>query len=100
MASSGSGRRWVDYSGPITRSAVEGATLLDHPGNPGHPAYFHVRNDGWMGASLTFAEPITLPPGQPLRLRYGLYVHAGAPRAETIEEQWRDFARGKRPDGP
>src|SRR4030095_844411 len=49
--------RWVDYSGPITARASEGIVLMDHPDNPHHPAVYHVRNDGWMGASLTFAGP-------------------------------------------
>ncbi len=60
--------RWVDYSGPITDSAAEGITLFDHPSNPNHPSHFHVRNDGWMGASLTLEKPITITPGEPLRL--------------------------------
>src|SRR5205823_2801627 len=45
--------KWVDYSGPTTKHAREGITLLDHPGNPNHPTVFHVRDDGWMGASVT-----------------------------------------------
>ena len=84
--------RWVDYSGPITANAVEGVTLFDHPANPNHPAVFHVRNDGWMGASLTFAEPRVLAPGKPLALRYGLFVHSGMPATEEIEARWKAFA--------
>ncbi len=85
--------RWVDYSGPITRDAAEGIALFDHPANPGHPAAFHVRDDGWMGPSLTLDGPIVVRPGRPLRLRYGLLVHGGVPRAETIEKYWEEFAR-------
>jgi hypothetical protein len=85
--------RWVDYSGPITPSAVEGITLMDHPANPNHPSIFHVRGDGWMGASFTNADARTLEPGQMLRLRYGLYIHAGQPTLEEIEQRWQAFAR-------
>ncbi len=85
--------RWCDYSGPITREAREGITLLDHPTNPNHPTVFHVRDDGWMGAALTFAEPRKIEPGTPLALRYGLWVHAGVPKAERIEEQFAEFAK-------
>ena len=84
--------RWVDYSSPVTPRASEGLTLMDHPANPNHPSWFHVRDDGWMGASFTFDAPRVLEPGQPLRLRYGIYVHAGVPDHERLERQWRDFA--------
>lgn len=84
--------RWIDYSGPITPQAREGVTLMDHPSNPNHPSAFHVRNDGWMGASLTFDGPRVIEPGKPLHLRYGLYVHAGVPDSPSIEQQWKFFA--------
>ena len=84
--------RWVDYSGPITDDAIEGITLMDHPSNPNHPTVFHVRDDGWMGASLTHEAPRTIQKGEPLRLRYGLYVHAGMPESSAIETRWKSFA--------
>jgi hypothetical protein len=85
--------RWCDYSGPITKDAREGITLFDHPANPNHPTVFHVRDDGWMGAALTFADPRTIEPGKPLKLRYGLWIHAGVPTAEAIEEEFAAFGR-------
>lgn len=85
--------RWVDYSGPITSTAREGITLMDHPSNPNHPTIFHVRDDGWMGTSLTYTNARVLKPGAPLRLRYGLYVHAGVPDTATIQREWDEFAK-------
>lgn len=85
--------RWVDYTGPIAPELFDGIALFDHPGNPNHPVPFHVRNDGWMGASLTFPGPLTIVPGTPLRLRYALYVHAGMLPPARIEEQWQRFAK-------
>lgn len=85
--------RWVDYSGPIQEGAREGITLFDHPANPNHPTVFHVRDDGWMGAALTFAGPRTIEPGQPLALRYGLWVHSGVPAATAVDEQFAVFAK-------
>jgi hypothetical protein len=89
--------KWVDYSGAIRRIGeritIEGITLMDHPNNPNHPTVFHVRNDGWMGASLTFADPRKLQADKPLRLRYGLYVHAGQPRLAELETRWAAFAK-------
>ena len=85
--------RWVDYSGAIADGALEGITLFDHPENPNHPNTFHVRNDGWMGASLTFDNPREIAPGVPLHLRYGLYIHNGMKPPAAIETQWKHFAQ-------
>ncbi len=85
--------RWVDYAGPITPLASEGITLFDHPQNPYHPGVFHVRNDGWMGAALTFPGSLTIESGQPLRVRYALYVHAGIPPVEALQKRWAIFAQ-------
>jgi hypothetical protein len=84
--------RWVDYSGAIENGKIEGITLFDHPDNPNHPSYFHVRNDGWMGASLTFDGPRELSPDKPLHLRYGLYIHSDMKPLPEIEKQWKRFA--------
>lgn len=84
--------RWCDYSGAVTAGTIEGVTLFDHPTNPNHPTVFHVRDDGWMGSSLTFDAPRTLEVGAKLRLRYGLYVHAGLPTVAEIDARWKQFA--------
>jgi hypothetical protein len=89
--------KWVDYSGPVTRDAVEGVTLMDHPSNPNHPTFFHVRNDGWMGTSLTYDAERVVEPGKPLVLRYGLYVHGGMPTPEQINRRWEAFAKTEAP---
>ena len=84
--------RWLDYSGPVAPGINEGLTLMDHPANPNHPTVFHVRDDGWMGASLTFDGSREIRPSQTLRLRYGIWVHGGVPSMEAIEHQWKAFA--------
>ncbi len=84
--------KWVDYSGAITNDKLEGITLFDHPDNPNFSTHFHVRNDGWMGASLTFTGPREIPSDKSLHLRYGLYVHNDMKSKHTIESQWEEFA--------
>jgi hypothetical protein len=84
--------RWCDYSGAVANGVIEGLTLLDHPQNPNHPTVFHVRDDGWMGASLTFDAPRTVDKGVSLRLRYGLYVHRGLADPAAINARWSSFA--------
>jgi len=89
--------RWVDYSGPLTKTKTGGIALMDHPGNPGHPTPFHVRNDGWMGACLNLNGPITIDADKPLRLRYGLWVHAGVPKQADVDMQWQTFSKTELP---
>jgi hypothetical protein len=85
--------RWMDYSGAVADGVIEGITLMDHPANPNHPSVFHVRDDGWMGSSLTFDAPRVIEPGKPLALRYALYVHRGAPTPAQIDRQWTAYSK-------
>ena len=84
--------RWVDYSGRVTPDDVNGLALFDHPGNPRFPTYFHVRNDGWVGASFCYEEPYELDAGETLILRYRLYAHHGNATPEAIDLEWQRFA--------
>jgi len=85
--------RWVDYSGAATNERLEGITLFDHPDNPNFPTYFHVRNDGWMGTSLTFDGPRKIQSNEPLHLCYGLYIHSDMKAKEAIEAKWKQFTK-------
>jgi hypothetical protein len=77
--------RWTDYSGPTKNDVVEGITYFDHANNPGHPTHWHVREDGWMGASFNLASPYVIRRDQPLVLRYLLHAHA-----KTIDPKMAD----------
>ena len=87
------GRRasWMDYSGSVRADAVEGITYFDHPANPHYPAAWHVREDGWMGASFNRENAYSISAEQPLQLRYLLHVHRGpldAGRASAIAAEF------------
>ena len=77
----GKAANYIDYSGPIRgidgKGIIEGITYFDHPSNPSYPSKWHVREDGWMGASVCRDAAITLTPSTPLQLRYLLHVHNG-----------------------
>ena len=47
---------------------------------------------GWMGICFSFDGPRMIEPKAPLRLRYGLYVHAGTPRVEELQQKWKFFS--------
>ena len=75
---------WVDYSGSIDGEPM-GIAIFDHPDNPKHPTYWHVRGYGLFAANI-FGEhdfhadesrdgSITLAKGEKLRFRYRILVH-------------------------
>src|SRR6266511_4029444 len=87
---------WMDYSGPVPKGGTEGITYFDHPGNPGHPAHWHVREDGWMGAAVCLEGPVTTTRQEPLLLRYLLHAHRGAVDAARAEKAAKAFAASPR----
>jgi hypothetical protein len=83
---------WVDSSGE-QRGGAEGVTYFDHPANPGHPTPWHVREDGWMGASVCLAGPRLTTRKEPLTLRYLLHAHRGALDPKRAGEAFKSFGR-------
>lgn len=90
---------WMDYSGPVAvgtgedrRSVTEGITFHDHPANPRYPTAWHVRADGWMGASFCLEEAFTILQDQPLVLRYLLHAHSGGATPDIARKVAADFA--------
>jgi hypothetical protein len=77
---------WVDYSGPIGDKTY-GVAIFDHPSNPKHPTYWHVRAYGLFAANIFgerdfFSDPardgsITLEPGEKIHFRYLVALHPG-----------------------
>ena len=91
--------RWMDYSGTVVAGSrsqrhdvEEGITLFDHPRNPDHPTHWHVRNDGWMGASLCMKKDRSVRADAPLTLRYLLDCHRGPYDRERAAAAFSRFA--------
>lgn len=82
----GKSATWMDYSGQIVDERSEGITYFDHPTNPSYPSKWHVREDGWMGASVCRDDAIVTMKEKPLVLRYLLHVHEGKLDVETANE--------------
>jgi len=89
---------WMDYSGPVrtgesAKTTTEGITYFDHPVNPGHPLSWHVREDGWMGASVCRHQPVTTTKKSPLVIRHLLHIHAGELNIRQAENRFAAFSR-------
>lgn len=91
--------RWMDYSGPVAigtgeerKWIREGITFFDHPENPRHPSHWHVRDDGWMGASFCFDGDYVVTKETPLTLRYLLHSHSGDVDKTSAEKRFQAFS--------
>jgi hypothetical protein len=94
---------WVDYSGVLDGEKV-GVVMMDHPGNPRHPTYWHSRGYGLhsinpFGVSdflndKTQNGSLTVAPGQHVRFRYRVVIHPAASPAR-LAELYKQFAEGK-----
>ena len=95
---------WVDYHGQLDGEAV-GITIMDHPGNPKHPTYWHSRAYGLFAAN-PFGEhdfyndktkdgSMTLEPGQKMRFRYRVVIHPGDTQSAGVADLYKKYTATK-----
>jgi hypothetical protein len=82
---------WIDYSGSIDAGTTEGITYFDHPDNNSFPSKWHVRDDGWMGASICRDRPVMLTRENPTTWRYLLHAHPGHVKLDSANEIAKQF---------
>lgn len=92
--------KWMDYygqvaagTGPNRKLVNEGITYFDHPANISYPSHWHVREDGWMGASVCMKQAVMTTIENPLTLRYMLHAHAGEYDANTSATLADEFGK-------
>jgi hypothetical protein len=94
---------WCDYSGEID-GKVAGIAIFDAPTNKPRAAW-HARGYGLMAANpFGRAESgfparkgekdlVKLAKGEHLKLRYGIYLHAGDAKEGKVSEAYAEFAK-------
>ena len=93
---------WVDYSGVIEGKRV-GIAVFDHPENPRHPTYWHVRSYGLFAANMFglrhfLSDPsadgsLRLRRGDLLRFRYRVVIHPGDAAEARVANLYEDYAQ-------
>jgi len=91
---------WCDYYGPVEGNVV-GVAIFDHPKNPKHPTWWHVRDYGLFAANPfgvhNFeSKPagtgnIEIPAGESLTFRYRFYFHKGDNKEGKVAEHYRAY---------
>ena len=96
--------KWVDYFGPVKRQTV-GVAIFDHPQNPRHPTWWHVRDYGLFAANPfgvhdfekkpPGAGNLVIPAGQSLTFRYRFYLHRGDEKQGKVAQRYQEYAAEK-----
>jgi hypothetical protein len=98
---------WVDYHAPKD-GKIYGVAILDHPSNPRHPTWWHVRDYALFAANPfgqhdfepehkdnPKAGDLTIPAGDSVTFRWRFYFHTGDEKQAKVAEQFQSFAAGR-----
>jgi hypothetical protein len=97
---------WVDYWAP-RGGQTYGVAIFDHPQNPRHPTWWHVRDYGLFAANPFGRHDfeglkdqpkigdLTVPAGGRVTFRYRFVFHAGDATAANVAALFRDYAAGR-----
>lgn len=96
--------KWVDYYGPVEEKIV-GLAIFDHPSNPRHPTWWHVRDYGLFGANPfgihdfekkeKGAGDLKVPAGEKITFKYRFYLHQGDEKAGKVAEAYEKYVSAK-----
>jgi hypothetical protein len=93
---------WCDYHGPVDGKLV-GFAIMDHPTNPRHPTWWHVRDYGLFAANPfgqhefeglkdKHAGDLKIPAGQSVTFRYRVIIHEGDEKTAEIARRYAEYA--------
>lgn len=99
---------WCDYYGPVDGQIV-GIAIMDHPTNPRHPTWWHVRDYGlfaanpfgqhdFEGLKNKNAGDFKILAGQSVKFRYRVIIHEGDEKKGHIAERFEEYAKTRSPD--
>jgi len=94
---------WCDYSGPVEGKTV-GIAIFDHPQNPRHPTWWHVRDYGLFAANPfgkhdfeslpdKAAGNLVVPAGKSVTFRYRFYVHEGDEKQAKVADRSAEYTK-------
>ena len=93
---------WCDYYGPVEGKIV-GVAIFDHPTNPRHPTWWHVRDYGLFAANPfgkhdfesikddKTAGNLTVAAGKSITFRYRFYLHEGDEQQGKVAEKYQQY---------
>ena len=96
---------WCDYYGPV-EDRIVGVAIFDHPQNPRHPTWWHVRDYGLFAANPfgqheferladKTAGNLTVPAGSSVTFRYRFYLHEGDVEQAQVAQHYQEYITAK-----
>ncbi|MGC8744617.1 MAG: PmoA family protein [Verrucomicrobiia bacterium] len=95
---------WCDYYGPVDGKIV-GIAIFDHPDNPRHPTYWHVRDYGLFAANPfgihdfekkpSGTGDMKIPAGKSVTYKYRIYIHQGNETEAKVAEKYKEYISKK-----
>jgi hypothetical protein len=92
---------WCDYYGPVNNKIV-GVAIFDHPENPRHPTWWHVRDYGLFAANAFgthYFENLpagegnyTIKSNQQETWKYRFYIHQGDNESAHVSERYEEYS--------
>ncbi|MBI5819116.1 MAG: PmoA family protein [Verrucomicrobia bacterium] len=92
---------WVDYYGPVNNKPV-GVAIFDHPQNPRHPTWWHVRDYGLFSVNPYGIHDFEKKPagtgdlkveaGKKVTFRYRFLFHTGDEKEGKVAEHYKEYA--------
>ncbi len=96
--------KWCDYYGPIEGEIV-GVAIFDHPSNPRHPTWWHVRDYGLFAVNPfgihdfekkpAGTGDFVIPAGQSVTFKYRFYLHTGDEKQGNVAEHYAEYVSEK-----
>jgi hypothetical protein len=95
--------RWCVLTGKTDKEPVSIA-ILDHPGNPGFPTYWHARGYGLFAANPLGQKALSngketlnfaLGPHEVATFRYRILILSKTATAEDVEKAWKEFSQSR-----
>ncbi len=93
---------WCDYYGPIN-GRTAGVAIFDHPQNPRHPTWWHVRDYGLFAANpfgvhdfekkAPDTGSLSVAAGKDVTFKYRFYFHLGDTEQAKVAEHYREYAK-------
>ncbi len=92
---------WCDYHGPVG-DKILGVAIFDHPTNPRHPTWWHVRDYGLFAANPfgirhfenlqdRSAGDMKLPRGRSVTFKYRFYFHEGDEIQAQVARRYAEY---------